>query len=846
MKISLFLITAVMINAAMCHADGGQDAGYKNSAICSWAMSAFMGQESKGAKSKTTTFLDTFPVTFDIITSKIDKSKFPFMELVQQDYGKFNQCKSAVDTPLQIGPKSFTHGLGTHSISRIHVLLNKPASRFTAEIGVNTDSKRGTIVFVIESSGKEIFRSGVCRAGESPIPVAVDLNGVREIVLRVFDGGDGADSDWADWCDAKVVYADGTDQWLDSLPVYLPGSADSHITIPSTRLLPKLERTHTADTSGKSFDLHNVTYLDPDTGLKVSSEIKLYKDYRAVEWVTRLSNTGSKDTPILGAIRPLDLKALIPSDGKAVFHYNKAHGTPPTYYIYEPIDETLLAGDSVNLPGDLTTASQKFLPYFNLELPDGGICGGIGWTGQWEMDVRREGRQVRLKIGQQHTRLLLHPGESIRTPRILLMSWQGGDRMVGHNEWRRLLLDHYVPHANGQIMTPLMSQTNWFILNAGGETTEQTELAMISKMPAMGLEVYWLDAGWYGNGGDWGQEVGNWFPRKDHFPNGLRPVSDAAHKAGVKSMVWFEPERVTAISQIAKEHPEWVLPKQSVSPGGLFNLGDPKARVWMTNLLSNSISDYGVDIYRQDRNIQPLGFWRGNDAPDRQGITEIQHVEALYTMWDELLRRHPGLMIDNANWINTGPDLETMMRSIGSWTCSENYQDLTRQQLHIGSLSLYVPLQSTGVFSSDPYAIRSISRFGSLVCFDTGNSSGAQLEEMWRASDEVKMLRPLYLGEYHPLTEMDANDENWCAWQFYRPDLGEGFAMFFRRPKCLTASLDVELKGLDASARYKVDFRETYDIRETKEMSGRELSKLRVNLNTQPSSILVHYRKIGQ
>ena len=58
------------------------------------------------------------------------------------------------------------------------------------------------------------------------------------------------------------------------------------------------------------------------------------------------------------------------------------------------------------------------------------------------------------------------------------------------------------------------------------------------------------------------------------------------------------------------------------------------------------ICEQGIDLYRQDFNMEPLGFWRNNDPPDRQGITEIRHVEGFLAYWDELRRRHPEMPID--------------------------------------------------------------------------------------------------------------------------------------------------------------------------------------------------------
>ncbi len=97
---------------------------------------------------------------------------------------------------------------------------------------------------------------------------------------------------------------------------------------------------------------------------------------------------------------------------------------------------------------------------------------------------------------------------------------------------------------------------------------------------------------------------------------------------GLKFIVWFEPERVAPGTQIAREHPEFVFGGEK---GGLFKLSDPAARRWLADLLSRRITEFGIDTYRNDFNIDPLGFWRQADAPDRQGFTEIRYVEGPYT-----------------------------------------------------------------------------------------------------------------------------------------------------------------------------------------------------------------------
>ena len=71
---------------------------------------------------------------------------------------------------------------------------------------------------------------------------------------------------------------------------------------------------------------------------------------------------------------------------------------------------------------------------------------------------------------------------------------------------------------------------------------------------------------------------------------------------------------------------------------GLFKLGDPAARHWLTDHLSKRIADCGIDTYRNDFNIDPLPFCAAADAPNRQGMAEIRYIEGLYRLWDDLRR----------------------------------------------------------------------------------------------------------------------------------------------------------------------------------------------------------------
>jgi alpha-galactosidase len=650
----------------------------------------------------------------------------------------------------------------------------------------------------------------------------------------------------------------------------------------SQDFLPAWKQTSSTKSLGEGREAKVTTYRDEATGLEISREVTLFPEVAAVECILRLRNTSTRDTPILEKILPLDLQFAAGGAGIVVLHY--ARGSMGTAEDFLPIDKEVSSGAEISLAHYVLQGAQQVsgqLPFFNLQWQGGGLIGAVGWSGQWAVRVRGEsGRTVSLQAGQQTTHLKLHPGESIRTPRILVLQWQGNDRFLGHNQFRRLLLAHYVPRMDGQIAVPPVSNSNAFVYeyeaiakktgrdplelvsqvkpseekalsslanDALNWVNESNQLDFIRGMPRVGMEVYWLDAGWFE--GEWPFGVGSWTPDSKKFPHGLKPVADAAHEKGLKFLLWFEPGRVGPGSLIANQHAEWVLhqPREG-KLGGLFNFGDPAALRWMTETLSGKIRDWGVDIYRQDSNICPLPFWQTADGADRQGITEIRWIEGLYGLWDGLLREHPKLIIDNANWRITGPDIEVMSRSVGSLTRSETecggFPHPIATQVQTAELSLWVPMGMGATNGFDPYVFRSAATSGVGSGLDL-RASYVPLDQVKRGIEELISLRPFWLGDYYPLTDISLDERAWSGWQFYRPDLKGGFAVFFRRPLSPETDHETGMRGLEPAASYDVSFAKSYEVTDRRRMTGEQLMHMQVKIDSTPGSLLIRYQNAG-
>jgi alpha-galactosidase len=651
----------------------------------------------------------------------------------------------------------------------------------------------------------------------------------------------------------------------------------------SRELLPHWERKQESQVLSGNRERRVSTYRDPRTGLVVTDEVTWYGDYPGVDWVLRFQNRGSSDTPVIEQIRAMDLAIDAPGKGEILLHHASASALSHLTQDFAPAEDVLTPGASHGLRHyvmDGYTYLDGQLPYFDLQWPEGGVVGAIGWSGQWEFQVRRDaGRGLELQAGQQGTHLVLHPGESIRTPSVLLVPWNGRDRIAGHNQFRRLLVDHYLPRIAGQVVSAPVAATTAFVLifdaiaarglnpleelpklrieelnkehgfpnghDALNAVNEENQLDYIHKMPP-GIEAYWMDAGWFVGG--WPNGAGNLEPDPQKFPRGLKPLGDAAHQRGLKFLLWFEPGRVGRNNDFVLQHQGWVLPVPvGFKSSPLFNYGDPSARLWITDVLSRRIDEWGIDIYRQDNNICPLAYWQAADAPDRRGITENHDIEGLYAMWDELLHRHPQLEIDNANWRVMGPDIEAMKRSLGCLTRSESTSGglphPESDQAQTEELSLWIPLSANLLHGLTPYSFLSTATTGIGVGLDLRSGYIPQ-SALAAGITELKSLRPYWLGDFYPLSEIGTDDKTWCAWQFDRPDLGSGYALFFRRPKCPDGGFDGGLRGLDPSAAYEVTFSEKYEVKETRHMTGAALANLRVQIGAAPGVLLVRYRKV--
>ncbi|MBP5274251.1 MAG: alpha-galactosidase, partial [Abditibacteriota bacterium] len=623
--------------------------------------------------------------------------------------------------------------------------------------------------------------------------------------------------------------------------------------------------------------LRTACWRDPDTNLEIKAVVNIYKKTSGVDWTFYIANRGSGNTPVLSAFRALDA-CFYPAGADRSRTVYAAPGVPQqpdtasssapvlfrqegstgmagfTHREFMPLEDILTDGDKIEFGTPGAYSSSGAFPFYNLSFGNYGIVTALGWTGQWDAEVENRGGKIRSSAGMTKLNCYLEPGESIRSPRVLLTLWKGLPE-DGWNYFRHTMLEYIVPRSGGEIIRePVFDMCSCF--NEANDTTFENEKTYIDNIVKHRLpfEVYWLDAWWHKGGFPAG--LGNYgYPPEravamDRFPEGVKGISDYAHKNGLRVMCWFAPEALSEGCLLAREHPEWVLPAGASS--GCFNLGIPEACDFMAGIMNTCIKEWGVDIWRTDIGYSLDGIRKREEkTPDRVGILEARQVEGLYRLWDSIIEANPGLFIDNCCGGGGRIDLETCSRSIPVWrtdsgnftAAARNMKDMAIQNQDINSnLNLFVPQNTGQTFGTEPYYIRSAFNGGFLFGEDN-RGEDYDNKALGTALKEVKRLQKYIFGDFYRLVFKGEASDEWCVYQYNRPEEGDGAVFAFRRDDSPILSMELSPRGIDPDKKYAVTvYGESYRPSRRLTMKGRDLARLKVEIPRAPASALIEYR----
>jgi alpha-galactosidase len=156
---------------------------------------------------------------------------------------------------------------------------------------------------------------------------------------------------------------------------------------------------------------------------------------------------------------------------------------------------------------------------------------------------------------------------------------------------------------------------NWCGWGYQENFTPAQMLGTIPKLKELGFKWTTLDYRWFDDYGDWN-------PRKDTFPDDqIKKVVDEFHKQGFLMQLWWQPIAVEdghgkhalrkpmVVSDLAKEHPDWLILDENGKPARLISPVSttaamcpalPEVQEYHRKLVEKFIRDWGYDGNKMD------------------------------------------------------------------------------------------------------------------------------------------------------------------------------------------------------------------------------------------------------
>ena len=527
--------------------------------------------------------------------------------------------------------------------------------------------------------------------------------------------------------------------------------------------------------------------------------------------------------------------------------------------------------------------TQHCFPYFNLIHGDGGTLIALGWSGCWsaEFSAAKGAAHVSAKTCKDFCAVLL-PGERIRTGLVVMLNYRGRDEDRAMNVWRRWYMKRVLPrNADGSPIAPFV--TAGFALDTGlpnmdGSVSERatTWRRTLDRLldEKISIDYRWFDAGWYCDPGkgvdlaDW-HSVGTWELDWVKWPGRTFLESvEYGRRHGVKTLVWFEPERASDVEALATNFSykvEWAVP---TNWGRYLNdIGNPDCYRWTRDRIFKAFERMDPDLYREDFNVGRVSVaWQELDRRKeaacklpRSGISENLGVQAHYRLWDEIIanRRAHGRCpyVDSCASGGGRNDVESMRRGFPLMRSDADRMTMPRRLSMTTSLCRWLPFHGSFVKEAKAAMEPSAGSGPDKYVFRASMLPICNLHERFTRNEkfdygllrqnlaEWKSVAPLTVKDFHVLTKwLDENDgTGWTAWAWNDPEKGEAVLLAFRQEACAEPVCEVRLKFLDVAATYEVEDADAGTRRTYPEAVLR--NGLRLELVKPRSSLLLRIRK---
>ncbi len=411
----------------------------------------------------------------------------------------------------------------------------------------------------------------------------------------------------------------------------------------------------------------------------------------------------------------------------------------------------------------------------------------------------------------------LNRGESFQSPEaVLVYSEQGlnGMSQVFHKLYRTRLVRGYWRDRERPILI-----NNWEA--TGPEFTEEKLIEIAIKGRELGIELFVLDDGWFGNREDDCRGLGDWYVKnRDKLPGGIQGIAEKINGLGMKFGLWFEPEMVNKDSDLYRSHPDWILcpPERTPSPSrNQYVLDFSRSEVvdYIYRMMEAVLSEAPVSYVKWDMNRYMTECYSRAKKPQDQGKVMHQYILGVYGLYERLIQRFPEILFESCSSGGARYDPGMLYYAPQVWT-SDDTDAIERIKIQYGTSYVY-PLSTMGAHVSEVpnQQVGRVTPFETRANVAMFGVFGYELDLSRLREGEARMVRSqimfakrhrrlIMTGDFYRLSSPFQGNDG--AWMVVSEDKREALVGWYRISGIPNGGwIRVKLAGLDPERDYILD-----------------------------------------
>lgn len=437
------------------------------------------------------------------------------------------------------------------------------------------------------------------------------------------------------------------------------------------------------------------------------------------------------------------------------------------------------------------------------------------FLGQVEVDSYGVSR-VMMGINPFRFSWKLAPNQSFQTPEAVMVFSENG--LNGMSQTYHALYRERLARGYWRDRTRPILINNWEATYF--DFNEEKVLEIASTAKELGIELFVLDDGWFGERHDDSSSLGDWFENKQKLPNGIKGLSEKIEALGMRFGLWFEPEMISKGTKLFADHPDWLIasPNREPSHGRnqyILDFSRPEVVDHVYQMMDNIINDAKISYIKWDMNRFMTEVYSKELPADQQGEVFHRYILGVYSLYERLIEKYPEILFESCAGGGGRFDPGMLYYAPQTWT-SDDTDAIERLKIQYGISHVY-PLSAIGSHVSavpnhqvgriTPIETRAnVAYFGTFGYeLDVTKLSDAEKEAVKKQTAFFKEQRELIRqGVFHRL--MNPFESNETAWMLVSSDQNEAIVGYYQvLAKPNESYKRIKLVGLNPDKCYAIE-----------------------------------------